>query len=283
MTFLLHPSVFLLQRPRHQLRASTSLSIARVWGNSDTTTRSDEPVVGDIPLMLTYAGLPLVIGNGAPPGGLAAMRDPTLAGRGDHRTWILVGSSLTLPASERSRYRGLMVATHLGAAVRQQVKLLGSNAQGLGWMLFSASFGWGHDVIDAPSYDNSLASTDSLGEDVSLTLPILGDLQIRSAFGLDQRILRRPEGPACVVVTPTGCISGQPIEDPPWALWSASLQVELSYLFVPEFGAALGYSTTGMLIGPTGRTTTPFGGPNALINASLVLSLDRLYLRFAGR
>jgi len=280
MRFALNPGVFLLHHPRHQLRVSTSLAISTLFMNSDVATNSPTSELLEVPIRLTYTALPLVFGKGAPPGGIAALRDPTLAGRGDHRTWLQVGTGLIIP-SETDRARGTDLALDVAASLRQQVKILGSEAKGLGWLLLSASFAFRHDFIELPAWDRSTVASNSFREAFTLTLPIYGDLQIRSELQLGQTLLPPPQSPNCVVVT-TGCVEPTPAKAPSTTRHDTGFAVELSYLFVPEFAMTIGYGTAAPALGLTGQRVNPFVNGSGTLRASLELSIDRLYQRVAG-
>ncbi|MRG96743.1 hypothetical protein [Polyangium spumosum] len=274
----LNPGFFLLRRPRHLLRASTSIAlVAPVWDND--TYGGEDVSLADIPILLTYTALPFIVGRGAAPGGLAGMRDPTLAGAGDHRTWLSLTSGASLPASRWSRSRGLDASTHLGAAARQQIKLLGDDAAGLNWVLISLSFDWQHDFYGASPVVP--AGVDSFGEAASILFPLYRSLQLAVAYRLSQRLLPPPPSSPCVVVV-AGCVTPERVDSPTSTAMGHGVRLELSYLFVPELGASLAYANEQRRIGLDGKTSHPFVGLEAIVQASVELSIDRLYQRIQG-
>ncbi len=86
---------------------------------------------------------PFVSGEGTAYPGPASMRDPTLLGRGDFRTWIIPTGSVSFPVSRTSRALN-MFATVVGLGVRQQLKLLGSEAPSLNYLFITVSERWTH-------------------------------------------------------------------------------------------------------------------------------------------
>lgn len=279
----LNPGFFLLRRPRHLLRASTSIAlVAPVWDNNISS--GEDVGLADIPILLTYTALPFLVGRGAAPGGLAGMRDPTLAGAGDHRTWLSLRSGASLPASRWSRSRGLAASTHLGAAARQQIKLLGDDAEGLNWVLISLSFDWQHDFYAASTVVPASASSDvdSFGEAASILFPLYRSLQLAVVYRLSQRLLPSPPSSPCVVVVAGDCFTPERVDPPTSAAMSHGFRLELSYLFLPELGASLAYANEQRRIGLDGKTSNPFVGLEAIVQASVELSIDRLYQRVQG-
>lgn len=151
VTSALSGGYFLLQRPRHLLRAATGISISysdilSVSPPSIVVGPGDNPALGDIPLSLEYTFTALSYGDGAPIKGAAAMSDPTLLGKGDHRTWVQARGSLSFPTSDSSQQAGRALSTTLSVGLRQQISHRSARV-GLSYLLLpevSASLSYSH-------------------------------------------------------------------------------------------------------------------------------------------
>ena len=300
-SFTFSGGVFLVERPPHQLRVSTAVSVATELTDSDTTTRIRQPDVNDIPLRLTYTPTLFSTGNGDPMKGAAALYDPTLLGKGDHRTWGFLSGEVGFPTSRRSQGTGRILSTSLGVGARQQISLLGSDAPGLTHAIVGVSGGWSHffDKASTPvSSDletprqgatgtrilsDQLSGTagveNQVGVTVSLVLSLYEGLQLSSGFGWTRAIPYTFKGSTCEVVTATGCIdlpqSESHQED------YTSFDLGLSYLVVPELAVSFGYENTASTLGEDGQGRDPFVSPSSIFYAGLSISFDRFYQRFA--
>jgi hypothetical protein len=301
-TFALSGGYFILRRPPHQLRVSTSLAVDVELTNSDTTTYKQQPDLRDIPLRLTYTTTLWSRGDGGPIKGDAAMYDPTLLGRGDHRTWGLVAASLRFPTSRPSQGSGLVLGTSLAVGARQQIKLLGSDAPGLTHLVVTLSETWSHFFHKATTPVNSAVNRthadgngvlilsdqlsgvanveNQLTTGLAVALPLYGGLQLDSSIRWATSFPHRISGGSgCDIMTVTGCVDlesgGQTTRQ------STSFAVGLSYLILPELAVDLGYSNTADTLAENGRARNPFVSPNALFYAGATFSFDRVYQRFA--
>lgn len=267
VTTALSGGYFLLQRPRHLLRAATGISVSysdilSVSPPSIVVGPGDNPALGDIPLSLEYTLTALSYGDGAPIKGAAAMSDPTLLGKGDHRTWVRARGSLSFPTSDSSQQAGRALGTTLSVGLRQQLKLLGSTAPGLTHLVLQADGAWGHSFFGAAAPEYTRRSDNALSLSISLLLSVFRDLQLSSGVTVAQSYHEQSVG-----------IGGTPLLD--GSASQTNARVGLSYLLLPELSASLSYSHTW---GSSG------GAPTLSANAAsagLAFSIDRFYQRFA--
>lgn len=300
--FSLSGGYFILRRPPHQLRISTTVAVDAELTNPGTTIQKREPDLRDIPLRLVYTPTLWSKGDGGPIRGDAALFDPTLLGRGDHRTWGLVAGSLRFPVSRVSRGAGLLLGTSLSAGLRQQVALLGSGAPGLTHLVVTVSETWSHLFYKATtpvSSDLAIPRVDASGTAfasdqlrgtpnvenqlttaVSLTLPLYERLQLDTTFRFHHDFRYSVSGGSGCTVLATGCVDLSPGTTGS-VVASTTFGIGLSYLILPELSVDLGYWNTASQIGSNGTYRNPFVSPDALLYADLTLSFDRLYQRFA--
>jgi hypothetical protein len=214
------------------------------------------------------------------------MRDPTLLGGGDWTTWLAVSGALTFPASPQSKRAGLDLATGLHLAVRQQIKLLGSDAPGLTHLLLGAGIGWSHPFRSLPDFIPGVqpASEDQLSYSFDMLVALYGDLQLRSGVDLIHTIQTYDEpGSSCEVITVNeGCVDIEPANGGSRTAYFALFSVDLAYLIIPELAVDVGYSNLGLTIGADGNRRGLFYGPSASFNAGLTLSIDRLIQRITA-
>lgn len=290
--FSLTPSYFVFWRPRHQISVSGRVTVVAELTSSGTTRVSRSANFADIPLGLDYAATLFSHGHGQSIGGVRTMKDPTLLGEGDFRTWGLVSTYLVLPASPESRAAGVDLATSVGVGIRQQIRLLGGDSRWLSYLLITASERWTHAFTSAPSSSNGFPAEDPFGagsvnsviantfsHTLAFTLPIYRDLQLDSTFMLRTGILSRT--PPLIVCVPTG--GCEPVGQLPESLstvrGSTLFSLGLSYQIIPEVGIALGYVNDAPQLGQDGLKRSMFYSNYAQLYSSVTLSFDRLYQR----
>lgn len=300
-SFAFSGGVFIVKQAPHQLRASTAISVQTELTNSEATTRNREPQINDIPLRLTYTPVLFSTGSGGPIKGAAALYDPTLLGRGDHRTWGILFGSVAFPTSSRSQGIGRLLTTSLSAGARQQIKLLGSDAPGLTHAIVGISGGWTHHFdkastpvssnVQVPRQSGSFTRVisdqlsgdplveNTVGGTISLVLSLYAGLQLESSFGFGHQIPYSFKGNSCEVQLTLGCLDLPESEATTRDYTSFSLG--LSYLILPEAAVALGYENTAYTMKLNGQSRDPFFSPSSQFYAGLSLSFDRLYQRFA--
>ncbi|APR76426.1 Hypothetical protein A7982_01773 [Minicystis rosea] len=252
-----------------------------LFGETDSTTKQTNVDGDDIPIQLTYAGLPFVVGEGTAYPGPASMRDPTLLGRGDYRTWIIPTGAVGLPVSRRSRGYGLYAETTVGLGVRQQLKLFGSEAPSLSHLFITLSERWTHVFAKQATVDSPLVSAsllaNRLGHTIELLLPLYRGLELRAELGLDQPFKGR--SPTTCIQTPTGCVHVLPASMS--LIPGTRFDVDLAYAFLPELAVTFGYANATTGLSATGKRYSVFYSPDAMIFANVAFSFDRLYQRFA--
>ena len=302
-TFAFSGGFFIVKERPHQLRVSTNIQVVTELTDSDTTTRSREPQVNDIPLRLTYTPSLYSKGDGGPIKGAAALYDPTLLGRGDHRTWGLVTGEVRFPTSARSQGSGRILSTSLGLGARQQLALLGADAPGLTHVIVGLAGSWSHNFDRATtpvSQDLSRPRQSSgggrilsdqisavalveneVGVRADAVLSVYSGLQLEVGFSFVRSIPYGFSGSTgCEVQTQTGCIDLPQSESGEGRDYT-SFDIGLSYLIVPELSVAFGYANTAYVIGEDGKTWDPFYNPYSIFYAGLSISFDRFYQRFA--
>ncbi len=292
MTFSLHPSYFLLWRPRHQLSVSARVTLFVELTDSNVTALKRAPQFADIPLGVDYAATLFTHGHGPSLGGVQTMQDPTLLGEGDYRTWALASAHLVLPTSLEARAAGVDLATSVSVGVRQQVKLLGGESSWLSYLLVTASERWTHAftrelrpngvTVQSGIYQPSIVYPllpDTLSHTLALTLPIHRRLQLDSTLQLRTGIPSSPGsgGNECIP-TATGCVPRLPVT-PPSTRWSTRFVLGLSCEIIPELGVALGYANDAARLGENGLKRSLFFSPEAQLYTSVSFSFDRLYQR----
>lgn len=292
-SFAVSGGVFVLRRPEHKLRVSTSIGFDLELTNSNTTTTKNEAVFRDIPLSVTYTGTVLTIGDGDSVGGMAALRDPTLIGRGDHRTWVRAGLTLDLPTSKYSQAVGLDTTLGLGVRARQQVRLRGGDAIAFTHLLASVSAGLTHPfyrtkqatgpigragVGSLPPDVGSTHTENIVGVGFRVTLPILRDLQLDTGLSWARIFKYAPTSTGCIQLA-SGCVEPSPDPAASNELDYTTFDVGLSYLIIRELGVEIGYANSAYVLGANGEQRDPFYSPNAVFYTDVVFSFDRVYER----
>lgn len=287
--FSLTPRYFILWRPRHQLSASTNFTVFSELTDSRTTAVEHSAQIADLPLGLDYAATLFSHGHGKSLGGFRTMKDPTLLGEGDYRTWALVSTYLVFPTSESSRAAGVQLATSIGVGLRQQIKLLGGDSRWLSYLLITGSESWSHTFASQSVYSDSFGSaagyrlpTNTFVHALTFTLPIYRELHLDSSFKLKTALLPSnvPGQDDCTIIA-TGCVdvpSGS--KDFSGVRTSTFFSVGLSAQIIPELGVALGYLNDAPQIGANGLKRSIFSSENAQFYTNMTVSLDRLYQHF---
>jgi hypothetical protein len=287
MSFGVRPAYFPIWTPDHKLRVSTYIGMTAnlIDGREHTPPRDAGPDIDDIPLQVRHVATLYSSREGASIGGPAAMRDPSLLGGGDWSTWLIGSGSLTFPLSEQSKAAGFVLVPWLNFAVRQQIKLLGSDAPGLTHMLLATGFSWSHPFRSYPSFLNKEvpASEDYISYTLNMTVALYGGLQLSSGFGFVQSIIDWDDrGPTCALITNGECVQFNEPRSDRNRISSSQLSVSLAYLILPELAADVGYTNMGSTIGEDGRRRGVFYGPNASFTANVTLSIDRLIQRITA-
>ncbi|EYF01251.1 hypothetical protein [Chondromyces apiculatus] len=306
--FTFVPGYMIYRDPVNQLRVSSSLTLRWDLTNSDFSTRERDVDLNDIPLRLAYTRT-LYSGGGAGEGaaaaGAAAARDPTLAGGGEYKTWGIASGGFDLPTSRWSRYQGRYLATSLGVGVRQMVKLLGSNADGLNNIIFTLSETWQHQFNRASTATNpdlqrprqdaggSTGISDQLTGGAlvqnqlitgfSFFMPIYGNLQLNGLAQLWSQFPASFESASCEAQTLTGCVQGSRMEDRTSYRALTVFDVSLAYQVLPELLVDVGYNNTSFQLGEDGQRRNVFFSPvGSTFYADITLTLDQLYKRLSS-
>lgn len=309
--FTLSPSFFVYRDKVHQVRLSASPTLGVEMTNSDSTTTEREPQLLDIPVRLTYvANVYKSAAPGAAPvapgkGGAAAARDPTLAGGGRFRTWGIVSGGVNLPTAPTSYNQGRYLTTVATLGVRQQVELLGNDAAGLNNITFTLSESWWHLFSRASTPTNEdlqIARQDNAGRtfasdqltgralvpntlihSLSFFIPVVGDLQLSSAFQLMSMFPYTFEGSDCEVQVSTGCVKAGRLQNRAEYRTLTTFDVNLAYQVSPELLVDIGYQNAFVSqLGEDGQRRNFFYSPGATFYADIIVTLDQLYKRVSS-
>jgi len=275
-------------KPRYVLYESKTSSFSLgLWTNlyleltnSDTTTTSQEPVVGATSFTAPYSH--------------------TLIDSGGYKTSFNIGPRVTFPTDRASRDSGMYIGLGASSGISQSFPLAGKGAKAFNGLSFSASAAYSHSLNRATQPTNkNLERTrqdavgrtffsDQLGGGMNAQHRLNGSfsagLQItpKLSLGLSYVILgawlyRPPNEQICVALT--GCTYPLGVNDPqifkvtPWALAS------FDYDATDELSVSLGYYNQINQIGPDGLRRSPFWSPDAHIFFTLTGNLDSIYER----
>jgi hypothetical protein len=249
--------------------------------NSDTTTTSQEPVIGS-----TFFTAPF---------------SHVLIDSGGYKTSFNIGPRITLPTDKASREQGIYIGLGASSGLSQSIPLAGKGAKAFNSLSFSASAAYSHSLSQATQAVNPNLQrirqdavgrtffSDQLGSAMfaqhRLNAAFSANLQItpRLGFGASYILLeswayKPPYTQICVAST--GCVTPDHVNDPqtfrvtPWALAS------FDYDATDELSVSLGYYNQTNQIGPEGVRRGPFWSPEARIFFTLTGNLDAIYERF---
>lgn len=291
-TWTFVPGAFLYREGKHAVRASTVVAVTTEYTNNDFTTRQYQPELNNIPIRLTDTIA--IAAWGAGEGGTAAgalARDPTLAGAAEYRTQAVVGGQLILPTSPYALSNGLYLGTNLNAALRQQVKLLGSASDYLGNITLTLSGGWTHQFwnstvpintnLNRPRQDSRGAPIESdilrgganvenrFNAGLSFFLPLYGDLQLNGSLGVSWDVPFSQKGNDCDVQLATGCVDLD--EARSYLRQTTNFDVSLYYQVIDELGVDIGYNNNNNILHDNGKFRNPIFSPSSLWYADVIV------------
>jgi hypothetical protein len=252
--------------------------------NSDSTTTSQEPVLGSTSFTAPYS--------------------LTFIDSGGYKTSVNVGPRLTFPTDKASRNSGMYLGLGATLGLSQHIPLAGKGAKAFNSLSLSASGAYSHSLNRATTpTDPNLERTrqdavgrtflsDQLGPGMNvnhrLNASFSAGLQITPKLGLglsyvilNSWVYTPKDEPVCVPLT--GCTEPLRVNDPqtfrvtPWALAS------LDYDATDELSVSLGYYNQTNQIGPDGQRRSPFWSPDAHIFFTLTGNLDAIYERIASK
>lgn len=303
MAWNIAPSFFALRSERHDVRLRANLGVSMEVTNSNTTTQKNEAQLEDLPLTVSDTiALASWGGPNVAPSGPAAAFNPTLDGGSEYGLWLSGDGGVILPTSKAaSAYRYL--ATGLGVAVRQRIKLLGGAAPGLRSLTLSLAETWRHDFnrTQVPTTTHGsiarqnesgnaivsdvvspwLLTTDRLATTLSAILPLYGNLELSAVFAYRMDFKPAPPQDQCVKVL-TGCAAPAASPQAATSFSYTRLDVALAYRFLPELVVDIGYDTLASTANTTGRTGTVFYHPgDSVFYADVAFFPEQLFQRFA--
>lgn len=279
-------------KPRYVLYETKSSSFSlNLWTNlyleltnSDSTTTSQEPVLGSTTFSAPYSH--------------------TLIDSRGYKTSFNIGPRLTFPTDKAARNSGMYLGIGASAGLSQTFPLAGKGAKAFNSLSLSAAGAYSHSLNRATTPTNpNLERTrqdavgrtflsDQLGPGMnvqhrlnasfSLGLQVTPKLSLGVSYViLNSWVYRPKDEPDCVPLT--GCTEPLRINDPqnfrvtPWALAS------VDYDATDELSVSLGYYNQTNQIGPDGQRRSPFWSPDAHIFFTLTGNLDAIYERIVTK
>lgn len=294
------PAFFIYRDATHQVRALSNLTMNVELTNSDLTTYYRQPDINDIPLTLTYVASVASWGAGGGASAAAVARDPTLAGAAEYKTWLSATGTLGLPTSRFSQGSGLYLSTSLGAAIRQQVKLLGSSSDLLPNVILTLSETWQHQFWRAQTATNlslnvprasasgepilsdqlgGLANIENrLATTIGFQMQIYGDLMTFGSFNINHNFPHQFKESDCAAVIDTGCVSLDK-SDAKMRV-GTGFDFSLYYQITAELAIDLGYNNTVFnQLAPNSTYRNPLFSPNSVFYGDIYVFLDQAVKR----
>lgn len=291
--FTFRPNVYLLDRPKDQVIALAEIGWATELTNSDTTADYRETQFKDLQLGIRYKRTFWESG-GANAGEYVTSGNVTLRG--------------VLPTSPTSYDQGKYLTLAIGPALSQQIKLLGTKADGLNNItvglnltyshLFSRSYTPTNGDLQQPRQNATGATifSDQLGlgsfdidrltTGVTFDLPLYKDLSLATAFRIISRWKHDFEagaGSGCDVMLATGCVEAERLEDRALYHTTTTFDLALSYPVYEVVDLTLGYNNETRQIGEDGQRRNFFYSPDAQFYLDITANLDVIYSKITRR
>ncbi len=302
MSWDVTPSFFAYRSDRHAVRLQANLGVSVELTNSNTTTTQHEAELADLPLTVSDTITLASWGgeNVAPPGPAAAF-NPTLAGGGEYGTWVVPEAAVVFPLSRYSQTTRVL-ATRLGAGLRQRIKLLGGAAPGLQNLTLSLGGTWRHDFnrttvptspdVNIPRQSTGgtplssdvigkyFLATDRLSASFGLVLPIYGGLELWGTFSYRVDFKPKPPSDACISLL-TGCAPSSVTADARTTFGYTNVYLGLAYRFLPELTAEVGYETFTSTTNAAFKASNPLYSPgDSFFYADVAFFPEQLLQRF---
>jgi hypothetical protein len=287
--FTFAPNIYIVDAKKDKLRAFAEIGWATELTNSDVTTDRNETLFKDMQLGLGYT------------------RSLLELQKAEYKTDGSITGRLVLPTSEASYNQGRYLTTALGLGVKQTVKILGSNADGLNNVTVGVTGTWSHlfarsyqptnadlerprqnatgrtidsDILTSKSFD-----LNRLTAGLTIDLPLYKDLGLTTAFRVVGRFKHDFENEdGCDVVIGDGsCVEATRLEDRNTYQPLTTFDVALSYPIYEVVGLTLGYNNETPWIGEDGTRRSIFYSPDAQFYLDITANLDVIYDKVSGR
>ncbi|MFO0613782.1 MAG: hypothetical protein U0414_14415 [Polyangiaceae bacterium] len=287
MQWDVNPTLYVLDKPKDKIRLDVDAGVAVEITNSDTTTTNHEPYFTDLQFGAQYVR------------DIFTSEDSEWSTKGSVRTRFI------FPTSPISFNSGKYLTFQLGGNVRQQIKLLGSDADGLNNLTVGVGLTWSHlfsrsyqptneslnrvrqnatgqgvanDILTSGSFD-----IDRLIPSLSLGLPLYKDLSLSVEGRLIGRFRHGWEGQDCEAQTLTGCVRAATSPDQVTYITNSSFDVSLSQGFYDVVDVTLGYNNETLSLGEDGQFRNPFYSPDAQFYLDISANIDEIYSKASGR
>lgn len=287
MQWDVNPTLYVLDLPKDKIRLDAVAGVGVEITNSDSTTTNHEPYFTDLQFGAQY------------------QRDIFTSEDAEWSTKGLLRTRLIFPTSPISFNSGKYLTLQLGATARQQIKLLGNDADGLNNLTVSLGLTWSHlfsrsyqptnasfsrvrqnatgksvanDILTGGSFD-----IDRLIPSLSLGLPLYKDLSLSVAGSLIGRFRHPWEGQACEAQTLTGCVKADESPEHITYVTNSSFDVSLSQGVYDVVNLTLGYHNETLTLGEDGITRNPLYSPYAQFYLDITANIDQIYSKASGR
>ncbi len=292
--FTFAPNVYLYDQPKDKIRAFAEIGWATELTDSDTTTEKNETHFKDLQVGAGYT---------------RTLWESSGKDEGEYKTSGGLTGRLVFPTSPTSFNTGRYLTTALGLSLKQQVKLLGTKADGLNNITVGATGTWGH--LFARSYtatnedlhrtrqnasgrtiDSDVLTTSSLAMNrltagLSFELPLYKDLSLATQFRIVGNLKHDFEpgaGSGCdVAVANDPCVEAARTEDRTLYQPLTTFDLALSYPVFEVVDLTLGYNNETRWIGEDGQRRTIFYSPDAQFYLDITANLDVIYSKITKR
>jgi hypothetical protein len=285
--FNLRPRYFVVDAPKDKVTVSADVGMEVEFTDSSRTTDRNELLFQD-----TFLGA-------------AYTRILATPDKGEYRTIGTLFTRLRLPTSKFSYEQGQYLATTIGPALNQQIKILGNSASALNNVTIAASVSWNH--LFASSYvptnpdlkrprQNASGTTmqsdvlsgysmamNTIVSVVSADLPIVEGLTLSTSFGHIATIKHQfDDDGACHAQTLTGCVNVPP--DPNATLFQPTtlFRAGLTYGIKSYVDLSLGYENIAGQLGEDAQRRNMFYSPFAQFYVDITANIDAIYKGGSG-
>ncbi len=287
MQWDLNPTLYVLDLPKDKIRLDADAGVGVEITNSDSTTTNREPYFTDLQFGAQY------------------QRDIFTSEDTEWSTKGILRTRFIFPTSPISFNSGKYLTFQLGASVRQQIKLLGNEADGLNNLTVGLGLTWSrlfsrsyqptnetfvrvrqnasgqsvrNDILTSGSFD-----IDRLIPTLSLGLPLYKDLSLSVSGSLIGRFRHAWDGQDCEAQTLTGCVRAGTSPDKVTYITNSAFDVSLSQGVYDVIDVTLGYHNETLTLGEDGTTRNPFYSPYAQFYLDITANIDQIYSKASGR
>ncbi|MEJ7734708.1 MAG: hypothetical protein WKG00_36630 [Polyangiaceae bacterium] len=291
--FLFTPNLYLVDLPKDKVNVFAEIGWHTELTNAPDTVDYRETLFKDMQLGARYNRT--LWQNGG--------RDP-----GEYVTSGSFTTRLVLPTSDISRTQGRYLVTAFSLGAKQQIKLLGKEADGLNNVTVGATGTYSHlfsranqptftdtfrdrtnasgNVFDSDVLSGRAYDTNRLTLGLTVGMPIYQDLAVAVQTRLIANFRHDFESGGCdapVDTAPGGCADIP--QDPSRTRYQplTTFDVALSYPIYEVVDVALGYSNETYWIGEDGQRRGIFYSPGAQFYLDITANLDVIYSKITRR